>query len=153
MLIGMRESKAVRRQVLEKLKALSSPPQMSQAELIAAMAQLNVEQERRISVVEQEVAQIKQGTVPQGYQGYSYLQATYGLSNAKSKQLVMAWSVPHKKVPHVAPGGQVTQMSIVNEDVFETALADMMREAERRGTQWYHPKMGRFSITGWGEAA
>ncbi|MDE1480140.1 hypothetical protein KKJ01_18415, partial [Xenorhabdus bovienii] len=33
MLVGMRESKAVRRSVLEKLKALSSPPQLSAAEL------------------------------------------------------------------------------------------------------------------------
>ncbi|MDE1479698.1 hypothetical protein KKJ01_16025, partial [Xenorhabdus bovienii] len=32
-LVGMRESKAVRRSVLEKLKALSSPPQLSAAEL------------------------------------------------------------------------------------------------------------------------
>lgn len=151
--VAARESKSVRRSLVDKLEAMHNARPTTPNEIIAAMALANVEQERRISVVEQEVAQIKQGTVPQGYQGYSYLQATYGLSNAKSKQLVMAWSVPHKKVPHVAPGGQVTQMSIVNEDVFEAALADMMREAERRGTQWYHPKMGRFSITGWGEAA
>ncbi|PHM53496.1 hypothetical protein [Xenorhabdus hominickii] len=99
------------------------------------------------------IFQGEQGTIPQGYQGYSNLQATYGLSNAKSKQLVMAWSVPHKKVPHVAPGGQVTQMSVVHEDAFEKALYQMMKEAEQRGSQWYHPKMGRFSITGWESAA
>lgn len=141
----------------EKLESAYFHPQqhkpMSQAELIAAMAQLNVVQEKRLHHVEQEVEQIKQGTIPQGYQGYSYLQTTYGLSNAKSKQLVMAWSVPHKKVPHVAPGGQVTQMSVVNESNFHVALITMMNEAEQRGTQWYHPKMGRFSITGWQSAA
>ena len=153
MLIGMRESKAVRRQVLEKLKALSAPPQMSQAELIAAMAQLNVAQEKRITAVEKQVEQITQGTIPQGYQGYSYLHATFGLSIAKCKQLVMAWSVPHKKVPHVAPGGQVTQMSVVDEYNFQAALTQMMKEAEQRGSQWYHPKMGRFSITDWTNAA
>ncbi|MDE1480742.1 hypothetical protein KKJ01_21835, partial [Xenorhabdus bovienii] len=143
----MRESKAVRRSVLEKLKALSSPPQLSAAELIAAIANNNVQQEKRLIVVEQKVEQMEQGTIPQGYQGYSYLQATYGLSNAKSKQLVMAWSVPHKKVPHVAPGGQVTQMSVVLEASFETALHQMMKEAEQRGSWWYHTKMGRFSAT------
>ncbi|MDC9599042.1 hypothetical protein [Xenorhabdus anantnagensis] len=153
MLVGMRESKAVRRIVLAKLKALSSPPQLSAAELIAAIANNNVQQEKRLIVVEQKVEQMEQGTIPVGYQGYSYLQATYGLSNAKSKQLVMAWSVPHKKVPHVAPGGQVTQMSVVYEESFEKALHQMMKEAEQRGSQWYHPKMGRFSITGWKEAA
>lgn len=155
-LVGMRESKAVRRAVLEKLKELSHRPQMTQAELIAAMAELNVAQERRLKSVETQVEQvteeldhIKQGTIPAGYQGYSYLQATYGLSNAKSKQLVMAWSVPHKKIPHVAPGGQVTQMSVVHENNFVSALCNMMHEAEQRGTQWYHPKIGRFSIAGW----
>ncbi|WP_306309350.1 hypothetical protein [Xenorhabdus anantnagensis] len=152
-LVGMRESKAVRRIVLAKLKALTSPPQLSSAELIAAIANNNVQQEKRLIVVEQKMDQIEQGTIPVGYQGYSYLQATYGLSNAKSKQLVMAWSVPHKKVPHVAPGGQVTQMSVVYEGAFEKALHQMMKEAEQRGSQWYHPNMGRFSITGWKEAA
>lgn len=148
MLIGMRESKAVRRAVLEKLRTLSAPPQMSQAELIAAMAQLNVDQEKRLTAVEKQVEQITQGTLPPGYQGYSHLRATYGLSDAKSRRLVMAWSVPHKKVPHVAPGGQVAQMSVVHEEAFRAALSAMMRGAERHGTQWYHPKMGRFSVSG-----
>lgn len=151
--VAARESKAVRRSLVDKLEAMHNARPTTPNEIIAAMALANVEQERRISAVEQEVEQIKQGTIPQGYQGYSYLQATYGLSNAKSKQLVMAWSVPHKKVPHVAPGGQVTQMSVVHEEAFSDALNAMMNEAEQRGTQWYHSKMGRFSITGWGAAA
>ncbi|MES0686683.1 MULTISPECIES: Rha family transcriptional regulator [Providencia] len=128
-------------------------PQMSQAELIAAMAQINVEQEKRLNCVEQKIEQMEQGTIPVGYQGYSYLKATYGLSDAKSRQLVMAWAVPNKKVPHVAPGGQVTQMSVVHEDAFKQSLYQMMNEAEQRGTQWYHPKMGRFTISGWENAA
>ncbi|MDX7999348.1 hypothetical protein FE394_09060 [Xenorhabdus sp. Reich] len=60
---------------------------------------------------------------------------------------VRAWSIPHKKVPHVAPGGQVTQMAVVHEESFEKALNQMMKEAKQRGSQWYHAKMGRFSIT------
>ncbi|MFT4463850.1 MAG: hypothetical protein ACMX3H_02425 [Sodalis sp. (in: enterobacteria)] len=152
--VAARESKAVRRSLIDKLEQQAVPK--SQAELIAAMALANVAQERRLKSVETQVEQvaeeidhIKQGTIPAGYQGYSYLQATYGLSNAKSKQLVMAWGVPHKKVPHVAPGGQVTQMSVVHENNFVSALSNMMYEAEQRGTQWYHQKMGRFSIAGW----
>ncbi|MDC9623578.1 Rha family transcriptional regulator [Xenorhabdus sp. XENO-7] len=135
---------------LEEGKTL---PQLSEMEMIAAIASNAARNDKRISVVEQKMDQMEQGTIPVGYQGYSYLQATYGLSNAKSKQLVMAWSVPHKKVPHVAPGGQVTQMSVVYEESFEKALHQMMKEAEQRGSQWSHPKMGRFSITGWKVAA
>ncbi|MBD2798368.1 hypothetical protein ID856_17965 [Xenorhabdus sp. 18] len=121
--------------------------------MIAAIASNAARNEKRITAMEQEVEQIKSGTIPVGYQGYSYLKATYGLSDAKSRQLVIAWSVPHKKVPHVAPGGQVTQMSVVHEEPFAKALHQMMKEAEQRGSQWYHPKMGRFSITGWESAA
>ncbi|WP_431768956.1 KilA-N domain-containing protein [Xenorhabdus khoisanae] len=132
---------------------LTTQPQLSKMEMIAAIATNAVRSERRISVIEQKVEQMEQGTIPVGYQGYSYLKATYGLSDAKSRQLVMAWSIPHKKVPHVAPGGQVIQMSVVHEESFEKALNQMMREAEQRGSQWYHPKMGRFSINGWKTAA
>lgn len=158
--VAARESKAVRRSLVDKLESMHNAQPTTPNEIIAAMALANVQQERRLSYIEDQVEsvaesveQIKQGTIPQGYQGYSYLQATYGLSNAKSKQLVMAWGVPNKKVPHVAPGGQVTQMSVVNEDTFKAALTVMMHEAEQRGTQWYHPKMGRFSISGWEVAA
>lgn len=129
------------------LESGSAQLQLSEMEMITAIASNAARNEKRISAVEQDVEQIKQGTIPVGYQGYSYLRATYGLSDAKSRQLVMAWSVPYKKVPHVAPGGQVIQMSVVHEESFEKALRQMMKEAEQRGTQWHHPKMGRFSIT------
>lgn len=152
-LVGMRESKAVRRSVLEKIKSLSQPlPAMGEPEMIARIATHAAEQERRISHVEEKIEQIEQGTIPTGFQGYSYLQSAYGLSNAKCKQLVMGWGVPAKKIPHVAPGGIITQMSVVDEDNFHAALIMMMSEAEQRGSQWYHPKMGRFSVNGW-EAA
>ncbi|MBD1228391.1 Rha family transcriptional regulator [Xenorhabdus griffiniae] len=135
------------------LESGSAQLQLSEMEMIAAIASNAARNEKRISAVEQDVEQIKQGTIPQGYQGYSYLRATYGLSDAKSRQLVMAWSVPHKKVPHVAPGGQVIQMSVVHEESFEKALNQMTKEAEQRGSQWHHPKMGRFSITDRNSAA
>lgn len=153
MTLVMGYSIELRHKVAKRWRELESSanqlPSMSEMEMISRIAGHAAQQEIRISHVEQEVEQIKQGTIPVGYQGYSYLQATYGLSNAKSKQLVMAWSVPHKKVPHVAPGGQVIQMSVVHEDAFSAALAIMMNEAVQRGSQWCHPKMGRFSMTGW----
>ncbi|PHM67889.1 hypothetical protein [Xenorhabdus sp. KJ12.1] len=145
--VAARESKAVRRVLVDDLEAMHNARPLTQNEIIAAVALANVEHDRRITAMEQDVEQIKQGTIPVGYQGYSHLRATYGLSDAKSRQLVMAWSVPHKKVPHTAPGGQVIQMSVVHEESFEKALRQMMAEAEQRGSQWHHPKMARFSIT------
>jgi hypothetical protein len=152
--VAARESKAVRRSLIDKLEQQAAPK--SQAELNLAYALAQVAQERRLKSLETQVEQvaeeldhIKQGTLPTGYQGYSYLQATYGLSNAKSKQLVMAWGVPNKKIPNVTPHGQVVQMSVAREEDFVSALHHMMSEAEPRGTQWYHPKMGRFAIAGW----
>ncbi|WP_319931330.1 hypothetical protein [Xenorhabdus santafensis] len=145
--VAARESKAVRRSLVDKLETMYNSKPTTPNEIIAAMALANVEHDRRIAIVEQKMEHMEQGTIPVGYQGYSYLKATYGLSDAKSRQLVMAWSVPHKKVPHVAPGGQVTQMAVVHEESFEKALRQMMIQAEQRGSWWYHPKLGRFSAT------
>ncbi|WP_442891069.1 Rha family transcriptional regulator [Arsenophonus sp. PmNCSU2021_1] len=150
--VAARESKAVRRSLIDKLEQQSRP--QSANEIIAAMALANVAQERRLKSIEHQIEQvseeiehIKQGTIPADFQGYSYLKTKYGLSDAKCRQLVMAWNVPYKKVPHVAPGGQITQMSVVEEEAFKYALDTMMLESEKRGSQWYHPKMGRFSVT------
>ncbi|WP_290606613.1 hypothetical protein [Arsenophonus sp. ENCA] len=150
--VAARESKAVRRSLIDKLEQQSKPK--SQAELNLAYAIAQVEQERRLKSIEhlveqvsEEIEHIKQGTIPAGFQGYSYLKTKYGLSDAKCRQLVMAWNVPYKKVPHVVPGGQITQMSVVDEAAFRSALDNMMLESEKRGSQWYHPKMGRFSVT------
>lgn len=152
--VAARESKSVRRSLIDKLEQQSKPK--SQAELNLAYALEQVEQERRLKSIENQVVQvveeienIKQGTLPPGYQGYSYLKSTYGLSDAKCRQLVIVWEVENKKVPHVIPNGQISQMAIVHEESFKHALDNMMTEAEQRGSQWYHPKMGRFSITGW----
>lgn len=150
--VAARESKAVRRSLIDKLEQQSRP--QSANEIIAAMALANVAQERRLKSIEHQVEQvseeiehIKQGTIPTGFQGYNYLKTKYGLSDAKCRQLVMAWKVLYKKVPHVAPGGQITQMSVVDEAAFKNALDKMMLEAEKGGSQRYHPKMGRFSLT------
>lgn len=150
--VAARESKVVRRSLIDKLEQQSKP--QSANEIIAAMALANVAQERRLKTIEHQVEQvseeiehIKQGTIPAGFQGYSYLKTKYGLSDAKCRQLVMTWKVPYKKVLHVVPGGQITQMSVVDEAAFRSARHNMILEAEKRGSQWYHPKMGRFSVT------
>ncbi|HCT8042938.1 phage antirepressor [Pseudomonas aeruginosa] len=55
MLVGMRESKGVRRSVLERLKALRAP--MTQAEQMLAHAQIQVQLECRQQQIEQQQAQ------------------------------------------------------------------------------------------------
>lgn len=126
--VAARESKTVRRSLIDKLEQQSRP--QSANEIIAAMALANVAQERRLKSIEHQVGLRRNG-----------------LSDAKCRQLVMAWNIPYKKVPHVVPGGPITQMSVVDEDAFKNALDKMMLRAEKRGSQGYHPKMGRFSVT------
>lgn len=128
----------------------------SQAEIIAEMALLNVEQERRLNQVEDKVVEVTElvdniarGATPPGWAGYSELKAQCGLSDAKCRQLVSAYDIDHKPIPFIAPGGTKSTMTIVREQPFMTAFTKMMFEAEPRGTRWYHPKMGLFQVIGW----
>jgi len=131
----------------------------SQAELIAEMALLNVEQERRLNKVEGKVVEvvelvdsIARGAAPQGWAGYSELMSQCGMSDKKMRQLVTAFGIESKKIPFIAPGGTKSTMTIVPEKSFMTAFRQMMSEAEPRGTRWYHPKMGLFQAIGWGNS-
>ena len=128
----------------------------SQAEIIAEMALLNVEQERRLNQVEDKVVEVTElvdniarGATPPGWAGYSELKAQCGLSDAKCRQLVFAYDIDHKPIPFIAPGGTKSTMTIVREQPFMTAFTKMMFEAEPRGTRWDHPKMGLFQVIGW----
>lgn len=128
----------------------------SQAELIAEMALLNVEQERRLNHVEDkvvEVAQtvenIKRGSVPAGWSGYSVLKIKSGMTPPKCKTLVKAYGVPTDTITMLTPDGQPRPMAIVLDTEFMVAFRQMMSEAEPRGTRWYHPKMGLFQAIGW----
>lgn len=131
----------------------------SQAEIIAEMALLNVEQERRLIHVEDKVVEVTElvdniarGATPPGWAGYSELKAQCGLSDAKCRQLVSAYDIDHKPIPFLAPGGTKSTMTIVREHPFITSFSKMMAEAEPRGTRWYHPKMGLFQVIGWEDA-
>ncbi|WP_050747555.1 hypothetical protein [Sodalis glossinidius] len=75
--VAARESKAVRRSLIDKLEQQAAPK--SQAELNLAYALAQVAQEHRLKSVETQVEQvaeeidhIKQGIIPAGYQGYSF---------------------------------------------------------------------------------
>ncbi|MVF05168.1 Rha family transcriptional regulator [Serratia marcescens] len=132
----------------------------SQAEIVAAMAMANLEQERRLNHVEDQVEavtetieQIKRGSVPAGWLGYSVLKIKSGMTPPKCKTLVKAYSVPTDTITIMTPEGQPRPMAIVQEAPFMAAFRQMMTEAEPRGTRWYHPKMGLFQAIGWSSAA
>lgn len=129
---------------------------MSEIEMIAAMAADAVRQQKRISRVEEQVSHvtetienIKRGSVPAGWLGYSVLKIKSGMTPSKCKTLVKAYSVPTDTITMLTPDGQPRPMAIVQEAPFMAAFRQMMTEAEPRGTRWWHPKMGLFQAIGW----
>ncbi|EOI1481090.1 TPA: DNA-binding protein [Proteus mirabilis] len=128
----------------------------SQAEIIAAMALANLESERRISHVEQKVEQvnevveqIKQGTIPAGWIGYSLARTKSGMTVDKCKTLTKQFNVRKNTITILTPEGMPRPMAIIHEADFISAFKTMMNEAEKRGTRWHHPKMGLFQAIGW----
>lgn len=82
----------------------------SQAEIIAAMALANLESERRISHVEQKVEQvnevveqIKQGTIPVGWIGYSLAKTKSGMTIDKCKTLAKQYGVRKDQITILTP--------------------------------------------------
>ncbi|RXN73749.1 DNA-binding protein [Providencia rettgeri] len=128
----------------------------SQAEIIAAMALANLESERRISSVEEKVEQvhevveqIKQGTIPAGWIGYSLAKTKSGMTIDKCKTLAKQYNIRKDQITILTPEGMPRPMAIIHEADFMAAMKHMMNEAENRGTRWYHPKMGLFQAIGW----
>ncbi|EPX8933656.1 Rha family transcriptional regulator [Morganella morganii] len=130
----------------------------SQAEIIAAMAMANLEHERRMNGIEQKVVrvaetveQIKKGSMREGYAGYSQLKAKSGLTDAKCRTLVKQYQIPTDTHEFLTPDGLLSRRAIVAVQPFMNTLQQVMKEAERRGTKWYHPNMGLFQAIGWEE--
>lgn len=128
----------------------------SQAEIIAEMALLNVEQERRLNHVEDKVVEvvqtvenIKRGSLPAGWIGYSSLKAKLGMSPLKCKTLTGAYGVPTDTHEFLTPDGLLSKREIVQYEPFMAALRRVMAEAERKGTRWFHPAMGLFQVLKW----
>ncbi|MCW2258527.1 phage regulator Rha-like protein [Providencia alcalifaciens] len=128
----------------------------SQAEIIAAMALANLDSERRILSVEHKVEQvhetveqIKQGFIPIGYVSYPVISNKAGITKGKCRTLVNQFDVPEKIISALSPDGVPFKMKVVLEDDFMVVFHSMMCEAEKRGTRWYHPKMGIFQVIGW----
>lgn len=145
----------VQRQLVNSYFRQQQAPQ-TQNEIIAAMALANVEQERRIYHVEEKietvteaVENIKRGTMRAGYAGYRQVVAKSGMTDAKCRNLVNAYSIPTDTHEFMTPEGLLSRRAIVELDSFMRAFRQMMAEAEQRGTRWYHPKMGLFQAIGW----
>ncbi|HAO0865865.1 TPA: Rha family transcriptional regulator [Escherichia coli] len=133
-------------------------PLKSKAEILAEMAQMHLEHERRINAVNAQVAevsaqvsrvaetveQIKKGNMPEGYIGYRQLAAKCGLTEAKCRNLVNAYRIPTDTHEFLTPDGLLARRSIVALAPFRKAFKQVMSEAEPRNKRWYHPKMGMF---------
>ncbi|HAB6023010.1 TPA_asm: Rha family transcriptional regulator [Salmonella enterica subsp. enterica serovar Derby] len=133
-------------------------PLKSKAEILAEMAQMHLEHERRINAVNAQVAevsaqvsmvaetleQIKKGNMPEGYIGYRQLAAKCGLTEAKCRNLVNAFRIPTDTHEFLTPDGLLARRSIVALVPFRKAFKQVMSEAEPRNKRWYHPKMGMF---------
>ncbi|HCN6079733.1 TPA: Rha family transcriptional regulator [Escherichia coli] len=130
----------------------------SKAEILAEMAQMHLEHERRINAVNAQVAevsaqvsmvaetleQIKKGNILEGYIGYRQLAAKCGLTEAKCRNLVNAYRIPTDTHEFLTPDGLLARRSIVALAPFRKAFKQVMSEAEPRNKRWYHPKMGMF---------
>ncbi len=155
--VAARESKAVRRTLVDQLEDMAGNKQpMTEIEMIAAMAADAVRQQKRIAHVEEKVEEvaetienIKRGSVPAGWNGYSVLKVKFGMTVHKCKMLVKAYAIPTDTITMLTPDGQPRPMAIVLDAEFMAAFRHMMSEAERRGTRWWHPKMGLFQAIGW----
>ncbi|HFO6739150.1 TPA: ORF6N domain-containing protein [Escherichia coli] len=133
-------------------------PLKSKAEILAEMAQMHLEHERRINAVNAQVAevsaqvskvaetveQIKKGNIPEGYIGYRQLAAKCGLTEAKCRNLVNAYRIPTDTHEFLTPDGLLARRSIVALAPFRKAFKQVMSEAEPRNKRWYHPRMGLF---------
>ena len=156
--VAARESKTVRRTLVDQLGDMAGNKQsMTEIEMIAAMAADAVRQQKRIAHVEERVEEvvetienIKRGSVPAGWAGYSVLKIKSGMTPLKCKTLVKAYGIPTDTITMLTPDGQPRPMAIVLDADFMRAFRQMMSEAEPRGTRWYHPKMGLFQAIGWG---
>ncbi|MTC35197.1 ORF6N domain-containing protein [Providencia alcalifaciens] len=129
---------------------------ISELEMIARIASHNAQQQRQINRIDEKVErvhevveQIKQGTIPTGWIGYSLAKTKSGMTIDKCKTLAKQYNIRKDQITILTPEGMPRPMTIIHEADFMAAMKHMMNEAEKRGTRWYHPKMGLFQAIGW----
>ncbi|MDE9471008.1 ORF6N domain-containing protein [Xenorhabdus bovienii] len=129
---------------------------LSELEMIARIASHTAQQQRQINHIGEQVEQaheaieqIKRGTIPVGWIGFSLAATESGLTNTKCRTLAEQYNVPTQTITTMTPDGQPRPMKVVLKEDFISAFRLMMSEAEKRGTRWTHPKMGIFQAIGW----
>lgn len=144
----------------ELVNSYFRPPQtaISELEMIARIASHNAQQQRQLNRIDEKVEQmheaveqIKQGTIPAGWIGYSMAKTKSGLTIDKCKTLAKQYNIRKDQITILTPEGMPRPMAIIHEADFMAAMKHMMNEAEKRGARWYHPKMGLFQAIGWEE--
>lgn len=128
---------------------------LTQLEILARMATEAALNERKmmalqqqVNGVEQKIEEISSGSIPAGWETIRNLSAKSGISSQKVKDLAAAFSVPNKKVPFMAPNGILSNVTVIEECEFETAMRTLLDEATppKKGKFWQHPAIGRFEI-------
>lgn len=170
LLVGMRESKSVRRRVTEKLKEMegAAPRPMTQAELIAASANQLVAIERQqaahqvaLERVERQVADLSQTMVwdhcPQNCLSLSGVKAAmlarHGLSGAVVDYVLKEWPHAPNSAGMVRNGhedAKGSQYLVWTKSLVTVAFKRFVDECEMvNATQASHPYFnGRFRLTG-----
>lgn len=115
---------------------------LTEIEMIAAMAADAVRQQKRLNHVEDQletvteaVETIKRGNMRAGYVGYRQVVAKSGMTDAKCRNLVNAYSLPTDTHEFMTPDGLLSRRTIVELEPFMKAFHQMMSEAEPRGTR------------------
>ena len=120
----------MRRTLVDQLEDMAGNKQsMTEIEMIAAMAADAVRQQKRIAHVEERVEEvvetmenIKRGSVPAGWAGYSVLKIKSGMTPPKCKTLVKAYGIPTDTITMLTPDGQPRPMAIVLDADFMRAF-------------------------------
>lgn len=139
----------------QELERSQQNPPLTQLEMLARMVNEAAIAERKMMVlqhqvngVEQKIEEISSGSIPAGWETIRNLSAKSGISSQKVKDLAAAFSVPNKKVPFMAPNGILSNVTVIEECEFETAMRTLLDESTppKKGKFWQHPAIGRFEI-------
>ncbi|MDN8688469.1 hypothetical protein Q0L85_14025, partial [Staphylococcus aureus] len=85
--------------------------------------------EQKVEQVNEVVEQIKQGTIPAGWIGYSLAKTKSGMTIDKCKTLAKQYGVRKDQITILTPEGMPRPMTIIHETDFMVAMKHMMDEA------------------------
>ncbi|MGB1990450.1 MAG: hypothetical protein ACPHPA_08035 [Cycloclasticus pugetii] len=140
------KGKAARQDAIDTKTAQTNPalpPELANDPVIAVrMAQ--IEQEKRISAVENQVQQMTTGA-PIGWAILTRIGEMYGFSKQKAKAIAQAYELEQKPIS-VGEYGTITRM--VKVDDFKEALSNEMKAATLNGSWFKSTKLGRYAAKG-----